>query len=314
MKICKVNNYTAPAKHAQGAQMVLEALSYQFQKDGHEVSLLLNKGSKCDFGRLVNKIPEDVDIVHYHGGLPHEYGHNHKLPWVTTSHGGGIDTQERMAEVKKYTDHIIFVSKFCADLYESDCFIYNCLNEQDFVFSDKKDDYFLWIAGTDWGEQKGLFSSIMFAKKLGFKLKIAGGGKNQQIIEEIKRNCGPKIEYLGFVNGREKAELLSKAKALLMIGDILDACPLNNIEALASGTPIIAKNRGSHPEVVNNKVGFVCESSADIVKAIMRIGKINPLDCRKHFENTFSTKIIAKRYITIYESMIKSGTVRQNVD
>ena len=53
MKICKVNNYTAPAKHAQGAQMVLEALSYQFQKDGHEISLLLNNDSKCDFGKLV---------------------------------------------------------------------------------------------------------------------------------------------------------------------------------------------------------------------------------------------------------------------
>ena len=310
MRICKVNNYAAPARDAQGSQRVLEALARQFKKDGHEVFLLLKKDSVCDFGTLVDEIPSDIDIVHYHGGFPYEYGHNHNFKWVTTSHGGAEpEYSSRLQEIKKSIDHIIFVSDFCAKMYSSNCFIHTCINEDDFVFSDKKDDYFLWMAGTDWGEGKGLLTSIMLAKKLGFKLKIAGSGNNKEIIQEIKINCSSKIEYLGFVNGKQKAELLSRAKALLMVGSILDACPATNIEALASGTPVIARNIGSHPEIVKEDVGFVCKNNLEIIKAIIGIDKINPFKCRQYFEENFKIEKIAEQYIGAYNKMIEFGSV-----
>lgn len=294
---------------------MLEATSKELVRQGHEVSLLLNQDSVVpeSYGRLVIDIPEDVDVVHLHGGVPAEYDlADLKKPWISTAHGGAVDTLQRMKEVGKYVDNLVFVSNFCSQMYNSKCFIWNGVGIDDFVYREKKDDFFLWMAGTDWGEQKGLFSSISIAKKLGLKLKIVGGGKNQLIIDEIKRNCNQKIEFLGFMNGKEKVELLSNARALLMIGNILDACPLSVIEAWASGTPIIARNIGVYPEIVKNDVGFVCSTDTDIVRALVNVGKINPQDCRKYFLENFTSEIVANKYIKVYEQVIKTGKVNVN--
>ncbi len=310
MKICKINNYTAPAKDSQGTQRVLEALTKELVSQGHEVSLLINQDSVCEYGRLVQKIPDDTDIVHIHGGFPIEYGiDKDKYRWISTAQGGGVDSPERMREVWKYVNNIVFVSQFCANMYESNCVVYNCAQGSELLYREKKDRYFLWLGGTDWGEQKGLFTSIMLAKKLGLRLKIAGGGTNQNIIADIKRYCDSKIEYLGFVNGAEKANLIADAKALLMLGTIPDACPVTNLEALASGTPIIARRAGAHPEIVSPDVGFVCDTPQDIVRAIVSIGKINPFDCRNKYLFNYRPEIIAKKYVSIYEKVIKLGHV-----
>ncbi len=310
MKICKVNNYTAPARDSQGTQRVLEALGRQLTKEGHEVSLLINKGSATDFGKVVERIPDDVDVVHYHGGFPEEYGQDRrKGVWISTVHGGGQDSPSETAEKREWKNNLVFVSDFCAKRCESQTYIHNCVQEEDFPYREKKDDYFLWMAGTDWGEEKGLFSSLMFAKKMGFKLKIAGGGKNRAIIDEIKKNCDSKIQYLGFVNGKEKAELLAGAKGLLMIGSILDACPVNVLEAFACGTPVVAKNKGSHPEIVKKDVGFVCDTAPQITKAIFEIEKIKPEACRNYYLQNFTPEIAVKKYLSVYKNMLEYGKV-----
>ena len=311
MKICKVNNYTFPARDAQGTQRMLEALSKELVRQGHEVSLFFNQDSVVpeQYGKLVSKVPENVDVVHFHGGIPIEYGLDLKKPWISTAHGGAVDTPERMKEVGKYVNNLVFVSKFCSQMYNSKCFIWNGVGVDDFVYREKKDDYFLWMAGTDWGEQKGLFSSILLAKKLGIKLKIAGGGKNQSIIDEVKKSCNSKIEYLGFVNGKEKVELLAGARALFMIGGILDACPLSSIEAWASGTPIIARNIGVHPEIICPDVGYVCSTSSEIMRSIVTIDKIKPENCRKYFLENFTSEIVAKKYVKVYQNVIEKGSV-----
>ena len=311
MKITKVNNYTFPAKNAQGSQRVLESLSKELTKQGHSIELLISQDSivPSEYGKLVNKVSEDTDIIHLHGGLLYEYNLLPVKPWITTAHGGATDAPERLTEVGKYVDNIVFVSNFCSKMYNSDCFVYACADKNEFQFQEKKDNYFLWMAGTDWGNQKGLFHTILLAKKLGFKLKIAGGGKNQEIIDEIKKNQNSKIEYLGFVNGKEKTALLAAARATFMIGTILDACPLTSIESWASGTPVIARNVGVHPEVVKSDVGFVCNSEIDIIKAIATIDKIKPLDCRRYFLENFTSEIAAKKYVEIYKNVLKTGKV-----
>ena len=310
MKICQVNNYTAPAKNAQGAQRVLESLTRSLTRFGHEVSLLINSDSKTDLGLVVNNIPKDTDIVHYHGGFPEEYGHNNNFKWVTTSHGGGSDTQERMNELRRFVHNILFVSHFCSNMYNSNCVVHSSVPVEDFPFQKKKDNYFLWLAGTDWGEQKGLFSSIEIAKKMGLRLKIAGGGKNDAIIQQVKSQTTQKIEFLGFVNGQKKVELLSNAKALLMIGKIADACPLTSIEAMACGTPIIARNTASHPEIIGEDAGMLCDTDSDICKAIVRIGKVSTEKCRDRYLQNFTSEISTKKHIEFYKYVIKHGSLK----
>jgi glycosyltransferase involved in cell wall biosynthesis len=312
MKICHVLKYTAPARDAQGTQRVLEAIARQQKKDGHEIYLYINKDSVTDIGTIVGRIPIDCDVVHYHAEMPSDYGHfENKFPWIATPQGGGTDTPDIVEKYKDYCSHFVFVSRFCANIYNSNCFIHNCADPKDFIFRDKKDDYFLWIGSTDWGDQKGIGQSILIAKKMGLKLKIAGGGKNQSIIDCIKSNCTNKIEYLGFVNGKEKAELIAGARGLFMLGLIPDACPVTVIECLASGVPIIASPAGALPEMVNEKVGFICNNIVELQRAVANIGKIKSQDCRDRFFSVFSPKVVSDRYISVYRNVIDYGDVRK---
>jgi len=313
LNIVMVHEYTAPAKNAQGAARMVESLSRELARKGHNIYLLINERSITDIAPIVRDVPSDCDIVHYHSASPDTHGHDpDAFRWISTPHGGGTDTPEIVNKHKHLCNHIVFVSKFCADLYGSSCFVHVCADPNDLVFRQKKDDYFLWIGSTDWGDEKGLFISILMAKKMGIKLKIAGGGKNQQIIDHVKSSCNDKIEYLGFVNGKEKAELIAGAKALLMLGGIPDACPLTVIESLGSGVPIIASTAGSYPELVNDKVGFICHNRVDFYKAVANIGKIDPVDCRNYFLSEFTPEIAAKRYLEVYNNMINFGDVRKS--
>ena len=74
------------------------------------------------------------------------------------------------------------------------------------------------------------------------------------MIEKIKSYCDDKIEYVGLVNGKEKAKLFSQAKATILLTQLPDACPVIMAESLMSGTPVIGSIYGAMP------TGFVLGS------------------------------------------------------
>lgn len=314
MKVTLVYPYTAPAKDSQGIQRLLEGLARALVRLNHEVYLLINADSVVaeSMGNLVSSVPVDTDIVHYFGGLPETYGHSNdaKYPWISVHMGGANEPKTQWLKFEPYTKHFVSISSFIASHTLSDCVVYAYADPDEFIFSDKKDDYFLWLAGTDWGEHKGLISSIVLAKKLGFKLKIAGSGRDQNILNLIHSHCNDKIEYVGSANGKQKAELFSKAKAFLNIGKILDAFCITNVESLLSGTPIIARNIGVYKEILNKDVAFLCDTDLEITKAIMNVNKINPYTCRKYALENFTPNVIVHKYLQVYQNMIEYGDVR----
>lgn len=302
MKIVIHCNYTYPAKGSQGSERVVEALTKGFVKLGHEVVLHINP-SKNTPAPVVSEVPDDFDIIHGQGEDLSCYG----LPWVSTVHGGGSDPPN---SPWKSNPHFICVSDFICKLVGKKQFVHSCVDPEDFMYSDKKDDYFLFISGLDWGEGKGLFTTISLAKKMGIKLKIAAAGKNQQILDEVKRHCNSKIEYLGGVNGREKAELISKAKAVVLYTRLPDACPLVVSESLISGTPIIGSICGSLPElIVDGKTGILCKSENDLPRAIANIWRIQPEDCRQYALDNFSNIVACNKYLKLYNNVILYGDV-----
>jgi glycosyltransferase involved in cell wall biosynthesis len=309
MKIAMVREYTAPARDSQGAGRIMEGLAKSFVKMGHEVVLKANPDSTGGPVPLVKEIPSDCDIIHFcqwHPGFNHDqYG----TPWVATLFGGGMETDPEFFRASKQNPHLICVSEFVRNRLDALKYIWNSSDPDDFIYSDKKEDYFLWMAGTDWGESKGLFSTIRLAKKLRFKLLLAGSGKNQQMIETIKTFCDDKIQYIGSINGKEKAEILSKAKAFILLTQVGDACPTVVSESMLSGTPVIGSTFGSVPELINNKVGFVCKNDAEFAKAIINIDKIDSKDCRELGLSKMSSDVAAKEYVKTFEKMIKHGTV-----
>ena len=313
MKICQVRkDYIPPAKDSQGAERVVESLSRGLINLGHEVTIVADDIPKEDFDIPVRTtIPLNCDIVHYHGWYAENEYDQVPIPWVATPHCGGMETDpEWLKSAENNKDHIICVSNFVSTRLKCPAYVWTCSDPGHFVFSKDKEDYFLWMAGTDWGEGKGLFTTIQLAKKFRFKLKIAGSGQDLNNIAFIKKSCDDKIEYLGSINGKEKAEILSKAKALILLTNLPDACPTTVGEAMLSGTPVIGSINGAMPELISEKVGFICKTEQEVVKAIVSIKKINPLDCLEHGYKNFTNTVSAVSHLHYYNNMLNFGKVK----
>lgn len=303
MNITQVCNYIAPAKDAMGAERIVERITRGLVALGHNVSMLLHPDtpySPVKGARLVTEVPSDTDVIHYHGWEPDVYDASGK-PWVTTIHGYSLHQQPERAVNSK---NVVAVSEFAAKQFGAIQYVWNCADPDEFPFQPNKDDYFLWMAGTDWGENKGLFSTILLAKRLQFKLKIAGTGKNKDIIDKVKSLCDRRIEYVGPVNGAEKADLLGRAKALLLFTQLPDACPVAVSEALMCGTPVVGSTNGSMTEIVLDGItGYTCKSHAQQISGILRADKLSPKACRDYAMQFFSPIECAKKYLTIYSKV-----------
>lgn len=115
----------------------------------------------------------------------------------------------------------------------------------------------------------------------------------------------PLIDFIGEVGEQEKRTLLGSAMALLFPIDWPEPFGLVMIEALACGTPVIARRRGSVPEVLRHGVtGFVCDSDEEMVRAVQRLSEIDRSRCREEFERRFTADVMASRYVEAYQAAI----------
>jgi glycosyltransferase involved in cell wall biosynthesis len=112
------------------------------------------------------------------------------------------------------------------------------------------------------------------------------------------------VVYLGPVGGAVRAKTLS-ARALLHLINFDEPFGLSVVEALACGTPVIACNRGSMPELIDDGVtGFLVDSFDAAVDAIDRIGEIDRAACRAAVSARFTVDLMADRYLRLYRSIL----------
>jgi glycosyltransferase involved in cell wall biosynthesis len=122
------------------------------------------------------------------------------------------------------------------------------------------------------------------------------------------------VEFVGEVDRKGKAELLQGASALLFPIDWPEPFGLVMIEAMACGTPVIAWNRGSVPEVVDEGItGFIVESDAEAIAAVERCGQLNRVTCRARFEDRFLKERMMADYVNLYEVLIESCVTHEAV-
>ena len=109
---------------------------------------------------------------------------------------------------------------------------------------------------------------------------------------------------IGEINDAQKPEFLSGAMGLLMPIDWPEPFGLVMIEAMACGTPVIAFNRGSAPEIVENGVsGFVVEDEKGAMAAVGRLSSLSRDTVRKRFDTRFTARRMAEDYLNIYRSL-----------
>lgn len=150
--------------------------------------------------------------------------------------------------------------------------------------------------------------AIQIARRVGMKLKIAAkvdAADRNYFVREIEPLIdGNEVEYVGEIGEAQKGAFLGNAAALLFPIDWPEPFGLVMIEAMACGTPVIAWNCGSVPEVIDNDVtGFVVSSEDEAVAAIRCLDELDRAQVRRVFDKRFSADVMARNYATIYRRL-----------
>jgi glycosyltransferase involved in cell wall biosynthesis len=302
MHIAVVSHYRLPVKGYGGTERVVVALVRALAVLGHRVTLVAAPGTRVreatvvevtpatltgaavDLARL---LPPGADILHAFFPLKRSPSH----PFVQTL-GGNL----RPGAAVPLNN--IFVSRDHAGRSGRDVFVYNGLDPTDFVFRSAKDDYDLFLGRLH--SAKGYRWAIEGAKRSGRRLLLAGGWR-----PSFRRN----VRFVGEVDGRRKADLLAGARCLWMPALWPEPFGLTTIEALFSGTPVLATHWGALPEVVSREVGALGDTVDELVAAAGTIHTRDPAVCRAHAERYFSHLVMAEEYLRMYRCLLDTGAL-----
>jgi len=154
--------------------------------------------------------------------------------------------------------------------------------------------------------------AIEIAKRFGIRLKIAA--KVDPVDEEYFARVieplldDPLVEFIGEIGDGEKGEFLGNARALLFPIDWPEPFGLVMIEAMSTGTPVIAWRTGSVPQIIDEGVtGFVVKSIEGAMRAVEQVRGLARTAVRRRFEARFTASQMARAYIAAYERLLAVG-------
>jgi glycosyltransferase involved in cell wall biosynthesis len=159
--------------------------------------------------------------------------------------------------------------------------------------------------------EKGIDRAIRIAQHCGVPLKVAAKvdvADQDYYDEKIKPMMkSANVEFIGEINDKDKSEFLSGAMALLVPIDWPEPFGLVMIEAMACGTPAIAFNRGSVPEIIEDGLtGYIVEDINGAIGAVDRLGQLSREKIRRRFEERFTARRMAQDYLNVYRSLTDS--------
>jgi glycosyltransferase involved in cell wall biosynthesis len=186
--------------------------------------------------------------------------------------------------------------------------IYHGLPKNLLPFKNQPDPGYLAFLGRI-SPEKGPERAIEIAVRAGFPLKIAAkiDAVDRRYWQEVVAPlvaAHPNVEFIGEINDWQKAEFLGNARALLFPIAWPEPFGLVMIEAMACGTPVIAFESGSVPEVIDDGItGFVVGSIAEAVTALGHIGGLDRRSIRLQFEQRFTVDRMAQDYLDTYRRL-----------
>ena len=166
--------------------------------------------------------------------------------------------------------------------------------------------------------EKRVDRAIHIAERCGLPLKIAAkvDPADHDYFEEMIRPllAKPHVEFIGEISDAQKSEFLSGALALIVPIDWPEPFGLVMIEAMACGAPVIAFNRGSVSEVIEDGVtGFVVEDETSAVGALRHLSRLSRPAIRKRFEERFTARRMARDYLAVYRDLLGAPALRPRI-
>jgi len=326
-----------PPRLYGGAERVVSYLSDTLTKMGHEVTLFASADSNtlanlvpmCDRSlRLDDKCAQPLahyvlmmervfkdskrfDIIHFHTDYLHfPLARRHLGRTLTTLHGR-LDIPDLLPLYKEFSE-IPLVSVSNAQRKPLPWTnwvgtVYHGLPLHLYPFQPKTGSYLAFLGRIS--PEKRVDTAIAVAKRVGMPLKIAAkvDRADREYYQSIIRPLldDPLIEYVGEIGERDKAAFLGNALALLFPIEWPEPFGLAMIEAMACGTPVIARRCGSVPEVVRHgTTGFICDTEAEMADAVERCASLNRAIIRRECEERFSASRMARNYLDIYDSLV----------
>jgi len=327
-----------PPKGYGGIERIVELLAIEFIKQGHEVSLLAGPQSFVEgatihiFGKnefppskktrisamlsvwkfLFVRSSKKYDIVINFGRLIY------LLPWLNKKIKKVSCYQREISPsnvrlIFRFPHKNIVISGCSNDLIQrsgvaSLCtYVYNCVDFSKYTLTENFNAVHpLFFLGRI-ERIKGLHIAIEVAKRTNNQLIIAGNisplpEEKAYYENEIKPLIdGNQIIYIGQANDQQKNELIGRSKAMLFPIEWSEPFGIVMIESMACGTPVVAYNRGSVEEVIDEGItGFKVNTIDEMCQAVEKLSRLDRTNCRKKAEDRFSVIKIADQYLNLF--------------
>ena len=330
---------------AGGAEQVLLTLDRGLLLQGHRSLVLAAVGSRCHGLLLPVEIPSGtldqqakhearrqfrsalsqaiekyaVDVIHMHGIDFNEYLPDCDVPIVVSLHLPlSWYTREALRSVRSNAA-LVCVSLSQARTAQPGLFISrvvpNGVDVERFHTACRKGGYVLFMGRVC--PEKALHLAMDAAEQAEEKLLIAGTvfdyPEHREYFEQcIRPRLGSRAVFVGAVGGRRKAALLAGAKCLLIPSQAQETSSLIAMEALASGTPVVAWRSGALPEIVEHgKTGYLVSSIEEMRDAIVRVDALSRSECRRTAERRFSSQQIIRGYLDLYGQVVAGVATRE---
>lgn len=235
-----------------------------------------------------------------------------RRPVVATLHGALSEAEGDLLAAVDHEVHLVAISRAqqaMAAGVEWRGMVHNAIDPEQFrpiTRHEEKDDYIVDLARIT--PDKGQHLAIELAKRLNVRLVLAGKvdqDSRRYFEEKIEPNLNGQVTWRENVQGNEKAELLARARALVFPIQWQEPFGLAMVEAMMSGTPVIALARGAATEIIEPGVtGWLAEDVDGMVEAYRRLGEIDLERCVETAVRKFGPAHIADGYVNVYERAI----------
>ena len=333
-----------PPRYYGGTERVVSYLTEALIEQGHQVTLFAS-GDSLTRAKLISACAQSLrldpdcidelayhllqleqvfqrahyfDIIHFHIDYFHyPFSRRQEVPHVTTLHGR-LDLPDLVPLYREFDDMpVISISNAQRRPVPQANWVRTIHHglPENLLTPQAVNPSYLAVLGRI-APEKGVDRAIRIATRCGIPLKIAAkvDRADQEYYDElisplIKAN--PLVEFIGEISDREKPDFLSGAIGLLVPIDWPEPFGLVMIEAMACGTPVIAYNRGSVPEIIDpGLTGFVVEDETSAVAVVGRLAALDRAAIRKQFEKRFTARRMALDYLAAYRGLMEEAEPR----
>lgn len=330
---------------AGGAEQILLAIDRALVQLGHRSLVVAAAGSRCSglllpvqipLGELSESVRREarcrfkeevdlalarysVDIVHMHGLDFHEYQPSGEVPVVVTLHLPLAWYRAEALRSKPGNPHLVCVSRSQAATAPAGAQIAsvvpNGIDVRAFQLPRRKGDYAL-VMGRICPE-KGIHLALDAARYAGIPVIVAGTvfdyPEHRRYFEDCLRpRLGVGVRFVGSVGRVRKASLLAGARCLLLSSQAQETSSLIAMEALASGTPVIAWRSGALPEIVTHgRTGWLVAGVEEMADAIRHADCIDRAECRSEAARRFCSERMIADYLSLYTQLAEHQDVEE---